>query len=69
VRERAYWRGSCRIVALGDVGPGGAQARARCWLAETASDTDQARIRLRFPEGGEPPPLAGVAALPVCLMG
>jgi hypothetical protein len=27
---------------------GGAQARARCWLAETASDTDQARIRLQF---------------------
>ncbi len=27
---------------------GGAQARARWWLAETASDTDQARIRLRF---------------------
>jgi hypothetical protein len=27
---------------------GGAQARARCWLAETATDTDQARIRLQF---------------------
>jgi hypothetical protein len=27
---------------------GGAQARARCWLAETASDTDQARMRLQF---------------------
>jgi hypothetical protein len=27
---------------------GGAQARAGCWLAETASDTDQARIRLQF---------------------
>jgi hypothetical protein len=27
---------------------GEAQARARCWLAETASDTDQARIRLQF---------------------
>jgi hypothetical protein len=26
----------------------GVQARARCWLAETASDTDQARIRLQF---------------------
>jgi hypothetical protein len=30
---------------------GGAQARARCWLAETASDTDQARIRLQFLDG------------------
>jgi hypothetical protein len=27
---------------------GGAQARARCWLAETATDTDEARIRLQF---------------------
>jgi hypothetical protein len=27
---------------------GGVQARARCWLAETATDTDQARIRLQF---------------------
>ena len=27
---------------------GGAQARAGCWLAETATDTDQARIRLQF---------------------
>jgi hypothetical protein len=27
---------------------GGSQARASCWLAETASDTDQARIRLQF---------------------
>jgi hypothetical protein len=27
---------------------GGAQARARCWLAETATDIDQARIRLQF---------------------
>jgi hypothetical protein len=27
---------------------GGAQARARCWLAETATDTDQACIRLQF---------------------
>jgi hypothetical protein len=31
---------------------GGAQARARCWLAETASDTDQARIRLQFLDEG-----------------
>jgi hypothetical protein len=28
--------------------PGGAQAPARCWLAETATDTDQVRIRLQF---------------------
>ena len=27
---------------------GGAQARARCWIAETASDTDTARVRLQF---------------------
>jgi hypothetical protein len=27
---------------------GGVQARARCWLAETATDTYQARIRLQF---------------------
>jgi hypothetical protein len=32
---------------------GGAQARARCWLAETASDTDQARIRLQFLDGSD----------------
>jgi hypothetical protein len=32
---------------------GEAQARARCWLAETASDTDQARIRLQFLDGSD----------------
>ena len=32
---------------------GGAQARARCWLAETATDTDQARIRLQFLDGSD----------------
>jgi hypothetical protein len=32
---------------------GGTQARARCWLAETASDTDQARVRLQFLDGSD----------------
>jgi hypothetical protein len=32
---------------------GGPQARARCWLAETATDTDQARIRLQFLDGSD----------------
>jgi hypothetical protein len=27
---------------------GGAMARARCWIAETASDNDTARVRLQF---------------------
>ena len=41
---------------------GGAQARARCWLAETATDTDQARIRaaVSYPSGRGRGATAGV---------